>query len=86
MWIILAIIIGDVPFAGYDPEKQKAYLLKALNVKPAPTDNGFNDEYAQAASLLSQERNTNSPSESNVKMRRIARSLRLCWIGITQTG
>lgn len=67
MWIILAIIIGDVPFAGYDPEKQKAYLLKALNVKPAPTDNGFNDEYAQAASLLSQERNTNSPSESNVK-------------------
>lgn len=67
MWIILAIIIGDVSFAGYDPGKQKAYLLKALNVKPAPTDNGFDDEYAQAASLLSQERNTNSPSESNVK-------------------
>ena len=66
MWIILAIIIGDVSFAGYDPEKQKAYLLKALNVKPAPTDNGFDDEYAQAASLLSQERNTNSPSDSNV--------------------
>lgn len=52
MWIILAIIIGDVSFAGYDPEKQKAYLLKALNVKPVPTDNGFDDEYAQAASLL----------------------------------
>ena len=52
MWIILAIIIGDVPLAGYDPEKQKAYLLKALNVKPAPTDNGFDDEYAQAAPLL----------------------------------
>lgn len=89
MWIILAIIIGDVSFAGYDPEKQKAYLLKALNVKPVPTDNGFDDEYAQAASLLGawfQERNTNSPSESNVKTRRIARSLRLCWIGITQTG
>ena len=70
MWIILAIIIGDVSFAGYDPEKQKAYLLKALNVKPVPTDNGFDDEYAQAASLLGawfQERNTNSPSESNVK-------------------
>ena len=70
MWIILAIIIGDVSFAGYDPEKQKAYLLKAPNVKPAPTDNGFDDEYAQAASLLRawfQERNTNSPSESNVK-------------------
>lgn len=70
MWIILAIIIGDVSFAGYDPEKQKAYLLKALNVKPAPTDNGFDDEYAQAAPLLRawfQERNTNSPSESNVK-------------------
>lgn len=70
MWIILAIIIGDVSFAGYDPEKQKAYLLKALNVKPAPTDNGFDDEYAQAALLLRawfQERNTNSPSESNVK-------------------
>ena len=33
-------------------------------------DNGFDDEYAQAASLLGawfQERNTNSPSESNVK-------------------
>ena len=57
-------------FAGYDPEKQKAYLLKALNVKPAPTDNGFDDEYARAASLLRawfQLRNTNSPSESNVK-------------------
>ena len=70
MWIILAIIIGDVSFAGYDPEKQKAYLLKALNVKPAPTDNGFDDEYAQAAPLLRawfQERNTNSLSESNVK-------------------
>lgn len=52
MWIILAIIIGDVPLAGYDPEKQKAYLLKALNVKPAPTDNGFDDEYAQTAPLL----------------------------------
>ena len=60
-------LYGDMSFAGYDPEKQKAYLLKALNVKPAPTDNGFDDEYAQAASLLSQERNTNSPSESNVK-------------------
>lgn len=64
---LTAQIYGDVSFAGYDPEKQKAYLLKALNVKPAPTDNGFDDEYAQAASLLSQERNTNSPSESNVK-------------------
>ncbi len=64
---LTAQIYGDVSFAGYDPEKQKAYLLKALNVKPAPTDNGFDDEYAQAALLLSQERNTNSPSESNVK-------------------
>lgn len=64
---LTAQIYGDVSFAGYDPEKQKAYLLKALNVKPAPTDNGFDDECAQAASLLSQERNTNSPSESNVK-------------------
>ena len=67
---LTAQIYGDVSFAGYDPEKQKAYLLKALNVKPVPTDNGFDDEYAQAASLLRawfQERNTNSPSESNVK-------------------
>lgn len=67
---LTAQIYGDVSFAGYDPEKQKAYLLKALNVKPEPTDNGFDDEYAQAASLLRawfQERNTNSPSESNVK-------------------
>ena len=67
---LTAQIYGDVSFAGYDPEKQKAYLLKALNVKPAPTDNGFDDEYAQAASLLRawfQLRNTNSPSESNVK-------------------
>ena len=70
MWIILAIIIGDVSFAGYDPEKQKAYLLKALNVKPAPMDNGFDNEYARAASLLRawfQLKNTNSPPESNVK-------------------
>ena len=67
---LTAQIYGDMSFAGYDPEKQKAYLLKALNVKPAPTDNGFDDKYAQAASLLRawfQERNTNSPSESNVK-------------------
>lgn len=67
---LTARIYGDMSFAGYDPEKQKAYLLKALNVKPAPTDNGFDEEYAQAASLLRawfQERNTNSPSESNVK-------------------
>lgn len=65
-----AQIYGDMSFAGYDPEKQKAYLLKALNVKPVPTDNGFDDEYARAASLLRawfQLRNTNSPSESNVK-------------------
>ena len=65
-----AQIYGDMSFAGYDPEKQRAYLLKALNVKSAPTDNGFDDKYAQAASLLRawfQERNTNSPSESNVK-------------------
>lgn len=63
-------LYGDMSFAGYDPEKQKAYLLKALNVKPVPTDNGFDDEYARAASLLRvwfQLRNTNSPSESNVK-------------------
>ena len=63
-------LYGDMSFAGYDPEKQKAYLLKALNVKPAPTDNGFDDEYAQAASLLRvwfQLKNMNSPSESNVK-------------------
>lgn len=67
---LTAQIYGDMSFAGYDPEKQKAYLLKALNVKPAPTDNGFDDEYAQAASLLRawfQLKNTNSPSESNVK-------------------
>lgn len=67
---LTAQIYGDMSFAGYDPEKQKAYLLKALNVKPAPTDNGFDDEYARAASLLRawfQLRNTNSPSESNVK-------------------
>ena len=67
---LTAQIYGDVSFAGYDPEKQKSYLLKALNVKPAPTDNGFDDEYAQAASLLRawfQLKNTNSPSESNVK-------------------
>lgn len=49
---LTAQIYGDMSFAGYDPEKQKAYLLKALNVKPAPMDNGFDDEYAQAASLL----------------------------------
>lgn len=63
-------LYGDMSFAGYDPEKQKAYLLKALNVKPVPTDNGFDDEYAQAASLLRawfQLKNTNGPSESNVK-------------------
>lgn len=70
---LTAQIYGDVSFAGYDPEKQKAYLLKALNVKPAPADNGFDDEYAQAAPLLSQERNTNSPSESNVKKRGVLR-------------
>ena len=67
---LTAQIYGDVSFAGYDPEKQKAYLLKALNVKPAPTDNGFDDKYAQATSLLRawfQLKNTNSPSESNVK-------------------
>lgn len=67
---LTAQIYGDVSFAGYDPEKQKVYLLKALNVKPAPTDNGFDDEYAQAASLLRawfQLKNTNSPSESNAK-------------------
>ncbi len=67
---LTAQIYGDMSFAGYDPEKQKAYLLKALNVKPVPTDNGFDDEYARAASLLRarfQLKNTNSPSESNVK-------------------
>ena len=67
---LTAQIYGDMSFAGYDPEKQKAYLLKALNVKPEPTDNGFDDEYAQAASLLRawfQLKNMNSPSESNVK-------------------
>lgn len=63
-------LYGDMSFAGYDPEKQKAYLLKALNVKPAPMDNGFDNEYARAASLLRawfQLKNTNSPSESNVE-------------------
>ena len=63
-------LYGDMSFAGYDPEKQKAYLLKALNVKPVPTDNGFDNEYARAASLLRawfQLKNTNSPSESNVE-------------------
>ncbi len=67
---LTAQIYGDMSFMGYDPEKQKAYLLKALNVKPEPTDNGFDDEYAQAASLLRawfQLKNTNSPPESNVK-------------------
>lgn len=82
---LTAQIYGDMSFAGYDPEKQKAYLLKALNVKPAPTDNGFDDEYAQAASLLRawfQLRNTNSPSESNVKTRHIVRSLRQAGSGL----
>ena len=43
---LTAQIYGDMSFAGYDPEKQRAYLLKALNVKSAPTDNGFDDKYA----------------------------------------
>lgn len=67
---LTAQIYGDMSFAGYDPEKQKAYLLKALSVKPALTDSSFNDEYARAASLLRawfQLKNMNSPSESNVK-------------------
>ena len=70
MWIILAIIIGDVSFAGYDPEKEKEYLLKALNVKPAPADSNFNEEYAIAASILREvydEQNKNNPSQSNLK-------------------
>ena len=43
---------GSRSFAGYDPEKEKEYLLKALNVKPAPADSNFNEEYAIAASIL----------------------------------
>lgn len=67
---LTAEIYGDMLSEGYDPEKQKAYLLKALSVKPALTDSSFNDEYARAASLLRawfQLKNMNSPSESNVK-------------------
>lgn len=61
---------GSRSFAGYDPEKEKEYLLKALNVKPAPADSDFNEEYAIAASILREvydEQNKNNPSQSNLK-------------------
>lgn len=66
----IAGIYGNVLSEGYDPEKQKAYLLKALSVRPAPADNSFNDTYAQAARRLMawfENQNISSPSESNVK-------------------
>ncbi len=66
----IAWIYGDKSFAGYDPEREKEYLLKALNVKPAPKDNSFNDAYAQAALVLREWfklKNISSPSDRNAK-------------------
>ena len=67
---LAARIYGDISFAGYDPEKEREYLLKALNVKRTPSDSDFNSEYAQAASALREWfklKNISSPSERNIK-------------------
>lgn len=67
---LAARIYGDISFAGYDSEREKEYLLKALNAKPAPKDNFFDDEYAQAASALRdwfKLKNIGSPSGRNAK-------------------
>lgn len=45
---------GDLLFKGHDSEKEREFLLKALNVKPCPNDSihSFGEEYADSAFWL----------------------------------